>query len=70
MIIKVQISQFTTTAEKQVLVYNESRTILGEFPLTVEIEEAMQGRIKAFFKAEVSPLGAIELDRMVKDREW
>ncbi len=49
MIVKVQLSLATNVGQRQVLVYNQSRTVRYEGSASPELIEAMAGRTKAFF---------------------
>ena len=70
MIVKVQQSIQTTEKTKQILVYNQSRTIEYQGDITEEIKEMMKGRLKVFFKAKLSPENQIILIKEVKEKDW
>ncbi len=55
MIVKVQISQFTTAAERQVRIYDEDREFDGELPLSVcpGLERVLGDEGRGFFEAEI-----------------
>jgi hypothetical protein len=53
MIVKVQISQFTSDGVKTMLVYDKSRKHEFEDVATKEVLEIMKGRPKLFFEAEL-----------------
>lgn len=61
MIVKVQVSTFTTEKTRQVLIYNESRSVEHQCDLTPDLAEMMAGDLKAFFKARLHLDGTIEL---------
>ena len=69
-IVKVQVSLFTSEEKPQVLIYNKDRSVMGEFPLTPDIEEAMGGDHKKFFYALV-PLGKKEVQiELLEEAPW
>lgn len=69
-IVKVQQSIATTAPEPMCLVYNKSRSVMGEFPLTPEIAKALNGRPKAYFRALVGKDGAVSLDQEMGEQPW
>ena len=52
-IFKVQISLFTSEAKPQVMIYNEDRSIEGQFLLVKEIKQLARGRAKFFVYGEM-----------------
>lgn len=52
-IVKVQLSIVTNTGSKQVLIYDKERDIMWEGEASEGIINAMKGRDKAFFNAEI-----------------
>lgn len=53
MIVKVQISQFSSDGQKRMLVYDRKRKYEFEDVVTPEILGIMNGRPKLFFEAEL-----------------
>lgn len=53
MIVKVQISQFSSDGVSRMLVYNESRTVKYEGEVTKEVLLKMKGLPKQFFHSEI-----------------
>ena len=53
MIVKVQQSQYTTTNYRQVLVYNEDRSVYLEGDLPKKLGKLLGDRHKAYFKIEI-----------------
>lgn len=53
MIVKVQISQFSSDGKTRMLVYNEDRTVKYEGEATAEIITKMKGLPKQFFHSEI-----------------
>lgn len=70
MIVKVQLSQYTTEDEQQVLVYNKSKSIFYEETASKKIIGMMAGRFKAFFKARLEKDGTLTLKKPAKWQEW
>jgi hypothetical protein len=70
MIIKIQQSQFTTTKTKQMLIYNEDRSLFHEDELSKEVEEVLNGRPKAYFEAEINKYGALSILKEVDEPNW
>ena len=52
-IFKIQISLFTTEGHIQVMVYNEDRSIQGQFDMSKEIKQMAKGRKKFFVYGEM-----------------
>lgn len=55
MIVKVQISQYSSDGEKKMLVYNEDRSVEYEDVATKEVLKKMGKSPKKYFEAEVIP---------------
>lgn len=74
MIVKVQISQFSTDGGTHMLIYNKSRTVRYEDVATDEVLKAMDGSLKEFFKAKLiaDPNGTPEQKRiqLIKKAEF
>lgn len=69
MIVKVQISQFTSHGNLRVLVYNEDRTIQWEDGADSEVLDFVQGRPKVYAEAHMEGT-IIVLDKIVEDQDW
>lgn len=67
MVVKVQISLFTTAAAPQVLVYNEDRSVEWTGFAGQNVIDLMGDRNKAFFEASVRPNGTIDI---LAEAEW
>lgn len=69
MIIKVQISLFTSEGSPQALFYNKRKSVVYQETASLELLAIMNGRTKAFFKAIVvnSKLG---IGEEVPDPGW
>lgn len=67
-IVKVQISLAPTGG--MALIYNEDRSVMGEFPATRFLLNVMRGRKKAYFRADLTPEGLVQLGDRVKDQPW
>lgn len=52
-IFKIQISVVTSASKMQVMVYNEDKSILGQFPMSKEIKQLAKGRKKFFVYGEM-----------------
>ena len=69
MIVKVQMSQFSSDGVPRVLIYNESKSFTYEGGVNVDMVETMAGRSKAYFEAEMGPEG-LEIGDEVEDPGW
>jgi hypothetical protein len=69
MIVKVQISLFTNEAKPQVLVYNESRTVMWQGDAPKGLKKLMKGEPKKYFKATTGGK-LIHLGDEVEEQEW
>ncbi len=70
MIVKVQQSLATSAEQRQMLVYNEDRTVFGQFPVTQEVLAVLSDRPKVFFHAEVDETGFVQLSGEAPWQEW
>ncbi|RYZ92113.1 MAG: hypothetical protein EOP06_05255 [Proteobacteria bacterium] len=66
-IVKIQTSLNSGTSN--FLVYNESRTVKYEGPITPEVRSLMGERVKAFCFAEVTN-GKLSLGDLTADQTW
>jgi hypothetical protein len=70
-IVKVQLSLFTSHDVRQVMVYNEDRSILWMGPADEDVGKLMGDAVKRFFYAElVNTEIVIDDKRPCKDQEW
>lgn len=69
MIVKMQLSLRTTAEKRQVLIYNEARTVEWQGDASEEILKAMGDRDKAFFSARMRGT-VIEINEPVYERDW
>lgn len=74
MIVKVQISLYTSESERQVLVMDEPRDTVIVLPLStcIGLEAAMQDTApvwRAFFEAEIIG-GLLSLGRRMPEQDW
>ena len=70
MIVKVQLSLFTTAAARQVMIYNRDRSIEFQMDATDGVIEKMDGRPKAFFFAALCKDGSIDLLDEAPFQNW
>ena len=68
---KVQLSLVTTDVERQVHVYNRTRSFEADLPISAcpGIEDAMHGTPKAYFEAQIID-GQLHLGQRVKAQPW
>jgi hypothetical protein len=66
MIVKVQVSMFTSAEEQTVLVYNKDKSVMFQGEATPKVLKMMAGRFKAFFKARMR---GKEID-IIKPAKW
>jgi hypothetical protein len=69
MIVKVQLPLASSEVHPKALVYDETRTIEVQVPITDALRKRMDGSPKRFFEAEVKA-GALALGREVEDPGW
>ena len=75
-IVKVQLPLVTSKSVIQAYVYDEKRTIEGEFPVTKKLVDEMNGEFKMFFYATMipnrTPKGtySISLEEAAPWQEW
>ncbi len=70
MIVKAQISLETSETVKQVLIYNQDRSVCFEMDAPPAVLDAMADRRKAFFHAELRDDGKLELLEVAPWQEW
>lgn len=69
MIVKMQRSLATTAARQQMLIYNESKTILVEQDLTPEAVKLFGNQDKVYAKASYKK-GHLTIHGLVKAQAW
>lgn len=69
MIVKVQLSLFTTEKARQVMIYNETRKYQYEGDAPAELVKLMHGEPKRYFYAKVKN-GKFELGRRAPEQDW
>jgi len=69
MIVKVQMSLFSSDGTPRCLIYNETRSFQYEGGVNEDMVETMDGRAKAFFEADMGPKG-LEIGNEVTDPGW
>ena len=67
MIIKVQVSLFTTEAKQQVFMYNQSRDLEWQCDATPELLALMAGEPKKFFNAHWTKVRGF---RIIDEAPW
>lgn len=70
MIVKVQVSLFTSHTTQRVLTYNEDRSVLLETDINPSIKAKMKGRPKAYFHAHACANKKLSLDAEAESQEW
>ena len=66
LIVKVQTSLHTTAEEQQCLIYDKTRALMQEFPVSPEIKKAMGGHNKRYFHATFADDGTLALGDTAK----
>lgn len=69
MIVKVQISSYTTANKQQMIIYNKEHTAHFEGDLTEEVKRKMGAKLKAYFYAVVK-YGRIIIDDEAPPQFW
>jgi len=69
MIVKVQRSIHTNRAYEQMLIYNESRSVLFQGNIHSAILKVLDGRWKGYFEAHMEGTFVV-LDHPVPDQDW
>lgn len=72
MIVKVQLSLFTTRERSEALIYNEDRSFSIILPESAcpGLREVLDGTMKAYFEAYVTSTGKLELLKRAPEQEW
>lgn len=69
LILKLQVSQYTTQATRRILIYNKERTFLVEREITPQELALMGDKPKKYFRARMEGKVLRVLDR-VEDQDW
>lgn len=73
MIVKVQMSQFSSDGEQRLLIYNRDRSFLDHLVVTDKLRPLVQrlsGRPKVYFEATLDADRNVELGREVELQRW
>ena len=72
MIVKIQQSLVTNAPTKQMLIYDEIRSVFEEVPLTKAVAKALKGRPKAYFKVNLKDdnIDTLEIIKEVARQNW
>lgn len=70
-IFKIQRTLFTTEEVAQILVYNESRSIMGQFPATPPLLKWFPKDVfKVYARGTIDIKGHIDIQEVIEDRDW
>jgi hypothetical protein len=69
-IVKVQVSLFTTESAQQVLVYNEDRSVMYQGDVTQDILDAMGGAPRRYFFAVINDDNTIGIEDPAPEQTW
>lgn len=69
-IVKIQLSEYTTANTRQILVYNEDRSVYWQDDAGMEIIQTMRGRPRVFFEAIRDSFGVIHIGDEAEDQDW
>lgn len=69
MIVKVQVSQFSSDGVTRCLIYNADRSFTYEGGLNQDMVDVMAGRPKAYFEA-IMGSGGLEIGDEVTEQDW
>lgn len=69
MIVKVQMSKFSSDGVKRCLIYTKDRAFKYEGGMNDDMVQTMAGRDKAFFEASMGPEG-LEIADELPDQGW
>lgn len=74
MIVKVQISLYSSTGSTDMLIYNQDRSVMYQDEATPAIKHVMGKELKKYFKASLVDDGnggkRIQIDKEVAARNW
>lgn len=69
-IAKLQRSIVTSAEKRQVLIYNQSRSIQHEQECTPDLDKLFGNKDKIFAKCSVKPNGELEIGDLVRAQNW
>lgn len=69
MIVKIQRSLFSSAAAT-VLIYNQSRTVCEQKPLSAEIQKLLCNDPKGYFRAHIDSNGNLRIGKRVPAQSW
>lgn len=69
MIFKIQRSLFSS-GDATMLIYNRSRSVMSQLPLSVEVEKLLNGDLKGYFDGEIDCGGLLHIKRRVPNQNW
>lgn len=69
-IVKVQLSITSSFVQRQVIIYNEDRSLHYQGSAGQEIVNLMGDKLKAFFHASLNEKGMISLDGIADPEDW
>ncbi len=70
MIVKIQQSLAGNTTVKQMLIYNETKSLMYEENLSKGVELLLRGRPKAYFEVNVTSEGTLNILDEVEEQDW
>jgi len=72
MIVKVQLSKFTSAKKQRMLIYNKNRKIIYEAEATLGMVKLMNGEDKAYFEAVLTKDNKINITNCtpVEGQNW
>lgn len=69
-IAKLQRSVATSKENKQVLIYNQAKTLIVEIDLTPKLDKMFGENDKIFAKCSISPKNELVIGDLVKQQDW
>lgn len=69
MIVKIQRSLFPTDGATM-LIYNETRTVFVQEPLSCEVKKLLGDDLKGYFRASVCPGGQLKIGTRAPAQSW
>jgi len=69
-IFKMQASITTTQEFRQVLIYNEDRSVTVQIDMDESLEELFDGELKIYVEGEVNKDKQLEIHDIVEEQDW
>lgn len=69
MIFKIQRSLFSSGGATM-LIYNKSRSVMGQLPLSKDVEKLLKGDVKGYFTGKVDRGGLLHIKGRVPNQNW